>query len=247
MTAARRHKDSSSRRKDPYVGKEVHALPLQQWVMGWLKRNAARGIEWTVVTLVKREGEHLDVQGGQRPDLRVRSPRSDVDAHHHRGRGDRAHLPARGERDRGLRGEPGVASSQDRARYQARERDPNPGVDEGETEPSSEADSGQEEASRLQVLRYFAGRRAADQVLQHHRLASVSGTRRRSLRASCEVNRLREFLFAVWRLFDRSAYRCVWCGQLDRGWAARVYPGWTCSEHCYKSQIEWLRSYGRGT
>ena len=59
---AKHKKKSSSRRKDPYVGKKVHALPLDRGPLNWLKMNAGKGIEYTVVTLVKREGEYLTMK-----------------------------------------------------------------------------------------------------------------------------------------------------------------------------------------
>jgi rubrerythrin len=33
---------------------------------------------------------------------------------------------------------------------------------------------------------------------------------------------------------DRSAYRCAWCGALDRDVAQRVLTGWVCSAACFK-------------
>lgn len=62
------------------------------------------------------------------------------------------------------------------------------------------------------------------------------------------LTRLKEFLgslyFALRHLFDRSVYRCVWCTKVRSGAAARIYPGYACSNDCYKKQTLWLFDSG---
>ena len=40
--------------------------------------------------------------------------------------------------------------------------------------------------------------------------------------------------FFLWllRLFDKSAFMCLWCRKLRRGPGEKVYRGWVCCDEC---------------
>jgi hypothetical protein len=45
-------------------------------------------------------------------------------------------------------------------------------------------------------------------------------------------------LLRLWRIVDKSAFICVGCGKVKRGWGERIGYGWACSWECSQLEIK---------